>query len=217
MNNLSTLIGSCDKYTPLLKTFQICFDRYWSLNTRNIIVTETIDVPNYTDTNFEVVKAIGRWGSRMLKALDKIDTDYVYFILDDYFLQYKHPDGTIERYIELMERHNIDRLQISPSFHQRYTQTVKDGLTKISDDSTYLISLQPSIWKKDFIYKTLVPSYDPWQYELKASEILKNSDNNVYIDRSAPMIYWNAVRVGMVKGDGWDKFFEREGLESIQI
>jgi len=217
MNNLSTLIGSCDKYSPLLKPFQICFNKYWSLNTKNVIVTETVDVPNYTDTNFEVIKSVGAWGSRMLKGLDSISTDYVYFILDDYFLEYKHPEGKIESYIELMEKHNIDRLQISPSSHQRYTDIVKDGLTKISTDSSYLISLQPSIWRKDFIYRTLLPSYDPWKYELIGSKMLLNQESQVYIDTSAPTIYWNAMRKGMVRGPGWDIFFERENLEDIEI
>lgn len=217
MINLSTLIGSCDLYTPLLKPFQICFNKYWDINSKNIIITETIDVPNYTNTNFNIVKSTGNWGSRMLKGLDLIDTDYVFFILDDYFLQYKHPKNTIENYINLMEKHNLDRLQISPSGYQKYTNNVIENITEFSNQSNYLISLQPSIWRKEFIYKTLNPSYNPWEYELIGSKKLLNTDCKIYIDTNAPMMYWNAVRKGRKKSPGWDQFFKKENIKQPEI
>lgn len=213
MLNLSTLIGSCDKYTPLLKAFQICFNKYWQVDTHNVIVTETIDIPNYTSTNFEVVKSEGEWGSRMLEGISKIKTDFVFFILDDYMLNYTYPSSTIENYIKFAEKYNVDRIQVSPSSFQSYSNNIIEGFTKFSQLSYYKISMQPSIWSKSFLLDTLEPSYSPWDFEIKGSTRLVGQTSNIFIDTSIPSPYFNAVRKGMVKSPGWDDFFKQENIE----
>ena len=39
---ITTLIGSCDSYSPLWKNFDILYNKYWGLETNNILVSETI-------------------------------------------------------------------------------------------------------------------------------------------------------------------------------
>lgn len=211
--NLGVLIGSCDSYSKLWEPFQICFDRYWKHSTTNVFVTDTLDVPQYTETKFETVKAEGSWGSRMLKGLDAIKEDYIFFILEDYLFNYTYSEEDINKYIELCIKHNIDRLQLAPSGYQTYLDEQVDGLNKFTPNSGYLVSMQPSIWKKEFIKKTLLPNYSPWDFELTGSRLLLNSDSNIFIDKNVPPVYFNAVRRGMNKSPGFNEFFERENLE----
>jgi len=218
MKNLTVLIGSCDSYHRLWKPFQICFDRYWKHDTKNLFVTENDSVPGYTPTEF-VTLTPGNlsWGERMYKALDSIDTDYVFWILEDYFFDYTYTKEELENYLEFMKSHNVDRLQISPSGHQKYTDEVIKGFTKFADDSNYLISLQPSIWSVDFIKKVLDTEYSPWDFEIKGSNKLKNTVHNIFIDTNKGGVYFNAVRKGLKKSKGWDNFFKKENLDPISL
>ena len=211
--NLAVLIGSCDAYFPLWEPFQVCFNKYWSHKTNNVFVTETLDVPQYAETKFNIIKVKGNWGSRMLKGIDFIKEDYIFFILEDYLFNYEYSKEFLENSIRLCDKYNIDRLQISPSGHQTYQEEQVDGLNKFSPSSQYLISMQPSIWKKEFLYKTLLPECSPWDFELIGSQLISKLDNNIFIDKKIPSVYFNAVRRGMIKSPGFDQFFEKENLK----
>jgi hypothetical protein len=214
--NLSVIIGSCDSYQELWKPFQICFDKYWKHKTENIFITETQDVPIYTNTNFKTIRAAGEfWGERMLQGIENSKNDYILFLLEDYFLDYYYSSDQVSNWIVDCEFHNINRLQISPSGYQIYKEI--DGMKYHQIDKNYLISLQPSIWKKSFLTKTLFPNYSPWDYEIKGSLALKNKENSVFIDKSVPKVYFNAVRKGKKKSEGWHEFFEKEGLDDFDL
>jgi hypothetical protein len=116
-----------------------------------------------------------------------------------------------------MKSHNVDRLQISPSGHQKYTDEVIEGFTKFAADSNYLISLQPSIWSVDFIKKTLQTNYSPWDFEIKGSAKLKNTEHQIFIDTEKSSVYFNAVRKGLKKSKGWNEFFKKENIEPVQL
>jgi len=210
--NLSVLIGTCDKYKSLWEPFQICFNKYWKPNTNNIFATDTLDVPIYTKTKFNTIKSQGSWGSRMLNGIQSIKEDYIFFILEDYLFHYSYSEKQLNTYLELAKHHNIDRLQIAPSGLQTYLNESVDGLNKFSNTSEYLISMQPSIWKKEFLIETLLPKYSPWDFELQGSKLLKNSNKNIFIDKSLPSVYFNAVRRGMKKSPGFNEFFKKENL-----
>lgn len=211
--NLTVLIGSCDKYEPLWETFQISFDKYWNINTENLIVTETKQVPQYTETNIKTVAVTGKWGKRILKAIEEIDTDWIFFILEDYFFKYTYTEGQLIRYLQFCDKMKVDRLQIAPSKLQTYTTEVVDGYTKFARTSDYQVSIQPSIWSKSFIKQTLKPTYSPWDYELKGSAELKHENSQIYIDTKVPRVYFNALRKGMVKNTGWNDYFKQQKIK----
>ena len=211
--DLSVLIGSCDAYKELWEPFQICFNRNWKHHTKNIIVTDTLEVPVTTDTPLLTVKETGSWGKRMKKGLDSIASDYVLFLLEDYLLTYTYTEEQLENYIYICKKHNIDRLQISPSGHQLYSNIEVDGVTKFSNNSQYLISMQPSIWKKSFLYEILFSEYSPWDFEIQGSNKLLTQGYNIFIDKKVPSVYFNAVRKGKQKSPGWEEFFQQQGIK----
>jgi|APSaa5957512576_1039674.scaffolds.fasta_scaffold00126_4 hypothetical protein len=216
--NLSVLIGTCDQYSVLWEAFTKNFNKYWPHPTENIFVSETLEVPNITETNFKTVTP-GKlaWGERMLQGINACPTDYIFFILEDYFLKYVYSNDQINYYIKMMEQHNMDRLQISPGGNQTYEPCDINGLEKLSANSGFLITMQPSIWSKKHLNQTLDPRYSPHDFELKGSKKLLSTNHNIYIDRSIKDPYFNAVRIGLKKSKGWEEFFKSENLEEPGI
>lgn len=211
--NLTTLIGTCDSYSSLWEPFQITFNRYWKLNTENIFVGETVEVPHYTDTKFTTILSESEtWGARMRKGIESCKTDYIFFILEDYFFNYSYTEKQLQDYLEICDKHNIDRLQISPSGHQLYSEIEVDGVVQFSNNSEYLISMQPSIWRKSFLYEVLLPEYSPWDFEIEGSHKMLKEKSNIFIDKKVPSVYFNAVRKGKSKSPGWKEFFIQQNI-----
>lgn len=215
--NLSVLVGTCDKYYPLLEAFQICFNRSWELDTENFFLSETKDVPIITPTHFNTIFVQGNWGERVIKGLEEIQSDYVFFILDDYFFTYKFTHIQIQYYLNFCHTNRIDRLQISPSGHQKYSNESVENFNKFTITSPYLISMQPSIWSKAFLLEILEPEYSPWDFEIKGSNKLKGLDRKIFIDNSIPYTYFNGVRKGMRKSPGWKEFFSAQNIKEPSI
>ena len=160
--DLSVIIGTCDSYSELWETFQICFNKYWKHDTENIFITEEKVVKNYTETNFKTFKAgKNQWGKRIIEGVNSCKNEYILFLLEDYFLNYHYSSEDINNWIFDCKKHKINRLQISPSGHQIYKNVENMKYHQISEKSDYLISLQPSIWSKEFLLRTLIPYYSP--------------------------------------------------------
>jgi hypothetical protein len=139
------------------------------------------------------------------------------FLLEDYFLNYHYSSEDINNWIFDCKKHKINRLQISPSGHQIYKNVENMKYHQISEKSDYLISLQPSIWSKEFLLRTLIPYYSPWDFEILGSNMLKYHESNIFIDKSIPNVYFNAVRRGKRKSPGWKDFFQKEALKDFSI
>lgn len=215
--NLSVLIGTCDKYSPLWESFQITFDRYWKFNTKNVFVGETKEIPFCTDTKFETVLSNkSTWGCRMIEGLELCDSDYIFFILDDYFFNYTYSEEQMNRWISDMEKYDMNRLQVcGPPGPQRHMEGDGTPYKRFQPDSPYIISIQPSIWKKSYLLERLKCEYSPWDFEIKGSELLLNTDHKTFADDTIGTTYFNAVRVGFKKSNGWEEFRISEGLKDF--
>lgn len=226
-DSLTVLIGSCDSYQALWKNFQMCFDRYWTHNTNNIFVTEQKIVKNYTAKHFKsALSNKNKWGARMLDGIAQCETKYIFFLLEDYFLHYEYQENQLEEYIDLMNLNNIDRLQISPSGFQSYIQcnylkpksNIPDNkYLKFHKYSMYSISMQPSIWNKEYLKYVLSPEYSPWDFEITGSSKIAQDahDHSIFLDSTIPNVYFNAVRKGFIKSDNWDSFRTEHNLEDF--
>jgi len=158
------------------------------------------------------------WGDRILQSLDIVETDYVFFILEDYYLCYHHPLEQMRQYLSDMDRMHMNRLQISMSSYQSYSVVENCKYWKFDKRSGYVFSMQPSIWKKEWIRQHMNPTFSPWEFEINNSQDITGKESHTYIDPSiSSEVYFNAVRKGFKKSDGWTEFFQKEKLEDIDL
>lgn len=218
---LSVLIGTCDLYSPLWESFQICFDRYWKFNTKNLFVGETIKVPNITNTKFEtILPGDGEWGHRMRQGIEACEEDYIFFILEDYFLNYTYSENQMNDWLDAMKKYDMNRLQISGPLGPLFDVSDTEAgcpYNKFTLKSNYIISVQPSIWKKSFLLETLKSDYSAWDFEIKGSKLLIGTDHRTFADITImdTRKYFNAVRRGFKKSVGWEEFRKSENLKDF--
>ena len=228
--NITTLIGSCDSYSPLWKNFDILFNKYWELETENILVSETVsqlDTPFIQ--NYKVLTdGTGlKWGERILKSLEYINTPYVFFILDDYYLTESLSEEFINEKLSLMKKYNADKLLFDIKYpHYTLKELEKNKIYQFEMSSEYLNSVQPGIWKLDYLKKVLKPEYSPWDFEIAGNDFASQQKGIILLDRLDPIedgndietkkilfrFYHNFIRMGGKVSDGWEELYRKENL-----
>lgn len=212
-NNVTVVIGSCDSYQPLWKNFDILYKRYWNVNTRNIFVSETIPIP-YNGYQTVLPGKDLPWGHRMLKGLELVTTPYVCFLLEDYYLTETISELFIQEHIDLLEQLNADKVMFDKTYPPdvySLTELEKD-VYQFNNHSMYLNSVQPAIWKTDYIKQVLHPSYSPWQFELDGNSFTQTLKPKIILKSREKSIYFNYARVGGRVSEGWQEVFNKEGL-----
>ena len=228
---ITTLIGSCDSYSPLWKNFDILYNKYWGLNTHNILVSETInklETPFLKDYQVLTDGTGLKWGERMLKSLDHIKTPYVFFILDDYYFTQPLTEDFINSKIELMGKYNANKIVfdvLTPEYG--LIELEKDKLYQFKMSSEYLNSVQPAIWEVDYLKKVLKAEYSPWDFEVAGNDWASQQNGIILLDRLDPptsgnitiqnksikhRFYHNFVRVGGKISEGWEELYRKENL-----
>jgi len=210
--NLTTVVGTCDSYLDLIPGFSILYERYFQPNVETLIVseTETLDIPNYKF----ITPGKKQWGERIINALSETKTEYVFFVLDDYYLSQLLTNEYIEYLLKFMDNHKVNKITLTPvpDFAKyEYLESV-NTMHKMSPNSPWLTSVQPAIWRKSELLKFLKPEYSPWNFEVKGSKEAKNNIENYFVAKLDKPIYFNMVRKGKQPSPGWEEFLKEQNL-----
>lgn len=211
MKDISTVIGTCDSYSYIWKNFDILFKRYWKSDTPNYVVGETLPFPYEGYKN--ILPGQGKeWGERILTCLEQVKTPYVFFILEDYYLTEEINQSILQEHITLLEKYNADKIMLA-EMHGAYSlNLLEDGLYSFNIYSNYLNSVQPAIWKTDYLKSVLREYYSPWQFELEGNTFTSSISPKILIKLRQEPIYFNYARVGGRVSEGWEEVFRKENL-----
>ena len=186
-DKLTILVGTCDAYSSIWENFNILFKRYWNIDCEIIIVGETI--PMKGDNYINVLPGLGlSWGQRILAGIDQIKTEYVCFILDDYYMTTKIDNSFMQTHIDIMNQYSAEKImfEIVDDWVEYKLTHMKDSLYKLmvgSDLRNF------GVVKLEEIYKKIEAIVGEGKID---PEILKNA--------------WNVIKayannqVGQVKG-----------------
>lgn len=214
--NITLLVGTCDKYNFLWKKFAMLFDKYWdkNLNISRYFLSETIE---FNDYGFKSILPGKIPYSDCLKyALSMVDTDYVLWMQDDYFLRKTIPRSRFEMYMSIIEN-GVNRFGIHEDSNLYQKFHLIDNLYRLQQNSLYTISMQASIWNKEFFKSCLITrgSENPWEFEISGSQRLNNRvHHNILFDKQDTPWYNEAMRKGEFTPDYHD-IVEKEKLYDI--
>ena len=177
----SALVCSCDKYEDAWFPFFELVKKYWAncpfkfyLNTETKHYSHDSVALQVLNSNYSEERKKERissakkepWGSRLLSCLERIDTPYVIFLLEDFFLQ-DHVDN--EEILECLKRMENDKKiacfnffkgwgysDISPQY-PRYFEMVENKLFKVN--------CLAALWRKNDLISLIHPDDSPWSFE----------------------------------------------------
>jgi len=214
--NITLLVGTCDKYNFLWKKFGLLFDKYWD---------HTIDIPRYflsetlefNDYGFKsILPGKTPYSDRLKHTLDMVDTDYILWMQDDYFLRKTIPKSQFEMYMSII-KNGVNRFGIHEDSNLYQKFHLINNLYRLQQYSLYTISMQASIWDKEFLKSCLITtgSENIWEFEVNGSQRLNNRVyHNILFDKQDTPWYNEAMRKSEFTPDYYD-IVEKEKLYDI--
>lgn len=123
-----------------------------------------------------------QWSDRTRYALEQIDSRYVCFLLEDFFISKNVDNDIIANALNLMMENHLSYyklLSLTKFTGGRYKYF--DYLQEITSTYPYGISLMPAIWDRElFCEKVGCESYDPWRFEVdRLKEEQDSCDNEI--------------------------------------
>lgn len=169
-NNESTmalLVLSCDAYTEVGKIFFDLQEQYmgWFRGGR-YFVNESKEF-SYKDVKTINVGTECNWSQKVVLALQEVDSKYILFMLEDYFIGNPVKQEDIENAIKLMESHELKYYKITAVPQIKNKSTIASYLADIPSDLRYGINLQAAIFRKDFLLE-IVSGKDRSAWEVES-------------------------------------------------
>jgi hypothetical protein len=131
----------------------------------------------------------------MLTALERIDTPYVMYFQEDYWIQEPVDTARMQSYVELMEKKNLNyiRLLSFPQPDYDYPEDPRLGL--IARNGPYRTSVQISFWRREVFRDLIVPGESVWQFEINGTQRSRGlGDTFLSTKRVAKDDYYNGIR-----------------------
>jgi hypothetical protein len=176
--DVTILVNSCDKYESVWDPFFRLLKIQWPecQNYKIVLNTET-KVYNCDFLNIETICSGTKltWSQRLKKVLARIDSDYVLYFLEDFFLQDKVSEIALLEAIDFIKKNkNIGYLGLK----YNSTRVFKDENQKIPEEHFFekdlvcymnRVNSMTALWRKDYLISLLRNHETPWEFELYGS------------------------------------------------
>ena len=184
-NDLTILVNSCDAYSDLWDAFFKLFSKYGGELTKcNIILNADSKKYNYDGLNIICPNNYStpqQWGARVKNCLKYVKTDYVFMLLDDFFLQRPCDIEVISNCIcWLKANKNIGAFNLLSLKQSEDESNLFKGFCYINTNVDYRLNSQACVWDKNVLDQSILDIESPWDWEIFGNKrnaiLLKDKD-----------------------------------------
>ena len=179
-DNVAFVVSSCDKYEDAWYPYFELVKKYWPNHPSEIVlITET---KHYTTYGLNI-KTYNfpqdyTWSERLYYTLAQLNTKYIIFSLEDFFLFDHVDDLRILRCISWMEQNQkIVQCRLIPSSFSQLTPSRKyEDFCFAGDDVPFRLDTQVAIWNREGFMSFIDLSESPWLFESKGTTRIIGTD-----------------------------------------
>lgn len=174
-SKVAILVNSCDLYESAWDPFFRLLNIQWSDCPYKIYLnTEYKDYNcDFLDVNTIKTGDEKTWTERVKKVLEEIDSEYILFMLEDFFLLEKVDQEKLDIVIAKMKSEkNVGFVFFSPR-GIKYDLDYESGEV-FSDNNIYCdsrVNACVGLWRKEFMLKMLYWQGNPWEFEHNATRL----------------------------------------------
>lgn len=216
----AVIISTCDNYSDIWDPFFTLFHKFWTDNPYPVFVnSETFDChnDNVAVTTLKARAATLSWTRRLKEALERVNTEYIIFILDDFFFCDNVDTTRIEECIEHMRKDSDIAAVYFSSLGYQMEDCPLPELEKCRHTGKSKVNLTLALWRKDVFLYYLNHDETAWEFEANSLErSLGRRDTFYSFSRSARIVIpYDYVKYGLFAGK-WFKpttdLFKEHGI-----
>lgn len=178
--DITLVVSSCDKYEDAWHPYFELLKKFWPEHPEKIfLITESksfkspnlnIEVCNYGDNC--------TWSERLYKTLKRIDTKYIIFSLEDFFLLDYVRQDIIEKCVNWMENDSdIVECRLHGSEYDGLVESEEYAPFRFAgSDTPYRLDTQVALWNREALMNFIDQSENPWQFEGDGTKRIKDVD-----------------------------------------
>lgn len=223
LNNCTLLVNTCDGYSDCWDGFFKLLKIQWpSFSLPTVLNTES---KSYSCEGLDIrvvnsKKKNAPWGKRLINALKSIDTKYVLFALEDFYLEGPvDEDKLIECYAYMEKNPNIAVFGFFPTDDCANVESKEyPGFEKRPQNGEYRLNCQIALWNREKLISYIRPHENPWEWELYGSRRSSRYNEEFYSlknDEELPFKYSRGAII--MRGRWWLEYArplnEKYGLD----
>ncbi len=198
-SKISMVLSSCDKYEITWHPFSEQLKRYWP----------EFDMPIYLGTESKCFhfdgldircplsagKKYTQWSERLLELLKHIDSEFVLFMLDDFWLYEPVDHNSFMKILGYMEQNaNIGfcclKNETGTPLGKKYSvESEYPELLECQKKKPFRITTQVGLWRKDYLIKIIRKHESAWYFETRATWRSRFCRERVFCVKSTIVTY----------------------------
>jgi hypothetical protein len=168
----TVLVASCDKYADLLGPFSALWRKFWPDCPFEVVLVTESEPADAKELCFDRVVACGaggNWCSRLVQALDTVNTPYVLMLCDDYYLSKPVDTALMLKRLSQIREFDAFNLRMIPNPRPKGSNSDTFGngtdLLRYRPNTAYCIATQSGFWDKEFLAKLADGKSSIWEFE----------------------------------------------------
>ena len=174
------LVSTSDDYESTWYPYFELLKIFWKNHPHKIVLNS--ETKGYYDAALNIESILGGrktpWGERLYNCLEKIETEYIIFSLEDFFLLGYVNDAILEECVQWMEENSdIAVCRLKASNEKSLVVPYKNSSFRIAgNDTPYRLDTQVSIWRRSDLMSFIDREEDPWHFEEVGTKRIANSE-----------------------------------------
>ena len=210
-NRLSITILSCQKFSDLWANNLSLLEANWPNHPNVRLISDGIGLYEPAEPDGLVV-INGNMSSRLIRAIETAETQYVLLTLDDYFLKRPVKESTIYSLLDYMSKENIDYCRFFRKKDVKGKYSEPGRHKKLPLQEAYEANFYPGLWKRTSLLAVIKNGEDIWKTEVRLTKRMRESGLKgiaVYDKTVFPFV--DIVRKGKYLRSGY-RFIKRNNL-----
>lgn len=197
MNDITILVNSCDKYEDAWEPFFRLLKIQWPDCPYEIVLNTETKKYNCSFMNVKTIcggKGVS-WSKRLKNALKQIDSKYIIYLLEDFFLMSPVNTDSLNKAIELMKSDDYIGyigLKRNISYNFKNPEHGCEKLPFFSKDEVLTVNRVNSmsaLWRREWLISLIRDHETPWEFEIYASKRSRKTPYKVMIINNLVLPY----------------------------
>lgn len=226
----SILVNTCDKFEDCWNPFFMLWSLYWKDCKGKIYLNTEYKDYSYPGIDITSVKGcVGKqfkgkyatWSQCLRWALEKIESDVILYLQEDYFLKDNVKNTIVEEFVNLMTCHpEIKCIHLTDQAVKAEGVSEFEHLNIVIPNQRYRVSCQAALWRKDELMAIIRDYESAWEFEEFGSQRSAVINHNYYVVDNN-WVKLNAFEIipyvftGIVQGRWYElvvPLFEKHGI-----